>query len=129
MEIQHTQKYIHTSPRKLRLVADMIRKMEPVRALRNLKFANKSAALPLAKAIETAIANAKQQNVAEESLSFKHLEINEGPRLPRFRAGTRGRVNPYRKKFSHIKITLTDEVKETKKQKRENKITSKKEEK
>jgi large subunit ribosomal protein L22 len=116
MEYTSIQKNITDSPRKLRLVADMIRKMKPAQALETLQFTNKAAALPLAKAIKTALANAKTDDVV-----FKSLEINEGMKLKRYRAGTagRGRGRPYKKRWSHIKIVLTDampmeEVKESK---------------
>lgn len=111
MEIIAIQKYIHNSPRKMRLVADLVRNMTPAQALVSLQFTNKAAALPLTKAINTALANAKQKNLDSEKLSFKTLEINEGPKLKRFHAQARGRVNPYKKKMSHIKIVLSDEGK------------------
>ena len=95
MEIGHTQKYIHTSPRKLKLVADMVRSMEPL------------------KAIKTAVANARQQKLPEEGLSFKSLEINSASTrrgvTGRFHAQARGRVSPYKKRQSHIRIILSDE--------------------
>lgn len=106
MEVRSLQKYIHNSPRKLRLLADMIRNMEPTKALETLKFANKKAALDLAKAIKTALANAKVSGA--EKMLFKTIEINEGPKMKRFRAGARGRVKPYVKKMSHIKIVLKE---------------------
>lgn len=110
MQIVSIQKNIHTSPRKLRLVADMIRKLTPVKALETLGFTNKGAADPLSKAIKTALANAKQQNLEEATLSFSKLEINEGLKLPRYRAGTKGRAKPYNKRWSHIKVVLSDEL-------------------
>lgn len=121
MEITSIQKNIHTSPRKLRLVADMVRRLTPLKALQTLGFTNKAAAGPLSKAIKTALANAKQQNLEESTLVFAKLEINEGLKLPRYRAGTRGRAKPYNKKWSHIKVVLTDEVvtKQEKKEKEE----------
>lgn len=106
METVHTQKFIHTSPRKLRLVADMVRKMDPNKALEILRFTNKAAALDLAKAIKTALANAKARGA--ENMLFKTLEINEGPRLKRFWAAPKGRTLPYQKKMSHIKIVLSE---------------------
>ncbi|MDO8498960.1 MAG: uL22 family ribosomal protein [bacterium] len=111
MEVMTIQKYIHTSPRKLRLVADMVRKMKPSRALVTLQFANKAAALPLKKALQTVLADAEQKKLQQETLAFKVLEINEGPKLARYHAGTKGRANPYRRKMSHIKIVLTDDSK------------------
>lgn len=106
MEITTIQKYIHTSPRKLRLVADMVRKMEPAKALDILKFTPKMAAKDLSKAVKTVIANAKQSGLEENKLVFKSIEINEGPRMKRVRAGSKGRAKPYQRKMSHIKIVL-----------------------
>lgn len=107
MEAIHIQKFVHSTPRKLRLVAQMARKMEPNKALEVLKFINKEAALDLAKAIKTAIFNAKQKGM--ENVLFKSVEINEGPVMKRFKAASRGRALPYKKKMSHIKIVMTDE--------------------
>lgn len=107
MEYTTIQKNISSSPRKLRLVADMVRKMDPYHALDILKFTNRGAATPLAKAIKTVIANAG----SKEGLAFKSLEINEGLTLKRYRVGTAGagRGRPYKKRMSQIKIVLTDE--------------------
>lgn len=106
MEAQTIQKYLHTSPRKFRLVADLVRKMTPDQALETLRFTNKAAAGDLIKAIKTVMANAKVKGM--ENISFKTIEINEGPRMKRFRAAPKGRSMPYQKKMSHIKIVLTD---------------------
>lgn len=108
MEATTIQRYIHTSPRKLRLVADMIREMEPTRALDILKVTPKYAARDLAKAIQTVLANAKVAGMDAQKLSFKNLEIDESMKMRRFRAGTRGRVKPYKRRMAHIKIVLTD---------------------
>ena len=111
MEITAIQKYIHMTPRKVRLVADMVRSMKPSSALLTLKFTNKAAALPVSKAIKTALANAKQQGLSEDQLVFKKLEIDEGFDMKRVRAAGRGFRRPYEKKTSRIKIVLTDEIK------------------
>lgn len=106
MEVQTIQKNISQAPRKLRLVADMVRKMRPAQALVALKFSNKRAALPLTKAIQTALANAKQLNQGVGNLQFKKLEINEGVSLKRMRAAGRGRRRFYKKRTSQIKVVL-----------------------
>lgn len=113
MEFITIQKNIQNSPRKLRLVATMVRKMDPYAALDVLQFTSNAAARPLAQAIKTVIANAG----SKEGLSFKSVEINEGLKMRRYRVGTagRGRGRPYKKRTSHIKIVLTDEVKLEKK--------------
>jgi large subunit ribosomal protein L22 len=109
MEFITIQKNLQNSPRKLRLVADMVRKMDPYQALDTLQFTSNAAANPLLKAIKTVLANAGRK----EGLSFKSIEINEGLKMKRYRVGTagRGRGRPYKKRLSHIKIILTDEVK------------------
>ena len=72
----------------------------------------------MAKAIKTVMANAKQKGM--ENISFKSIEINEGPKMKRLRVGTagRGRSRPYVKKMSHIRIILTDEKGEMKSSKK-----------
>lgn len=109
MEIRHIQKNIHTSPRKLRLVADLVRKMLPTQALVTLSFTNKAAAPLLAKAIKTAIANAKQQSLSEDALIFKSLEVNEQLKMRRMRAAGRTHRHPYVKQTSQVRIILTNE--------------------
>jgi len=111
MQITTIQKNIHTTPRKLALVADMVRSMAPAKALIALQFTNKTAAGPLSKAIKTVLANARCQNLDSENLVFEKIEINEGPVMKRFRAGSKGRVKRYKKRMSHIKIVLSDEKK------------------
>ncbi len=88
----------------------MVRKMDPYAALDILQFTRNSAALPLSKAIKTVIANAG----SKEGLIFKSIEINEALKMRRYRVGTagRGRGRPYKKRMSHIKIVLTDDVKQ-----------------
>lgn len=102
-----TQKYIRTSPRKLREVAAMIKGLTPEKALEILPYLDKKASEPLLKALKTVVANAKQKGIQESELLFKAVQINEGPRLKRFRAGARGRAKPYKRRMSHIRIILT----------------------
>lgn len=131
MEIAANQKFIHTSPRKLKLVADMVRKLKPLKALEVLEFTTKGAAKDLSKAVKAVLANAKQKGLEESLLEFKTLEVNEGPRMKRYRAGTRGRPKPYKRRMAHIKIVLSDEgqVISQKKEKKQVKQRTVKEEK
>lgn len=110
METIAIQKYIHTTPRKLRLLADMVRKVDPQEALNVLGVTPKAAAKDLSLAIKVALANAKQKGLLEGKVLFKSIEINEAGKMKRYRAGTRGRARPYTKKMSHIKIVLSDEL-------------------
>jgi large subunit ribosomal protein L22 len=104
-----TQKYIRTSPRKLRLVADAVRKLSPTEALRQLKFIGKRAAEPVYHAIKQAVSNAKNnQGLKEDQLRFKTLEINEGATYKRFRAVSRGMAHSIMKRSSHIRVVLEE---------------------
>lgn len=102
------QKNVQHSPRKLRLVADMIRKMKPNDAIDALGFINKAAALDLIKAIKTALSNAREH---KDHVYFKKIEINEGLKIKRYKVGTagRGRGRPFRRRLSHIKIVLGEQ--------------------
>ncbi len=106
MEIIAYQKYVRTTPRKIRLAADVIREMHPTDALLQLKFMHKDAATPLSKVLRQAIANATSNNIEEKTLKFKHILIEEGPRYKRWRAASRGRARSIIKRTSHIKIVL-----------------------
>ncbi len=108
MEYMTIQKNLKSSPRKLRLVADMVRKMTPAQAVLQLQFTNTAAAPLLAKVIKTALANGGNA----EGLVFKSIEVNEGMKMRRIRVGTagRGRNRPYKKRMSNVKIIVTDDV-------------------
>ncbi len=109
MEAKTTQKYLGHSPRKMRLVADMVRRMNVDQALLTLRFTNKAAAPTLAKAIKTALANSEVPNGS--MLFFKKLEINEGAKMRRYRAtGGKGRARPYKKRLSQVLVVLSDQA-------------------
>lgn len=110
MEAATIQKYIHTSPRKLRLVADMVRQMKPGKALEILRITPKAASKDLAKALKTVLANAGKSGMDFAKINFKKIEINESAKMRRFKAGTRGRAKPFKRRMSHIKIVLTDQI-------------------
>jgi large subunit ribosomal protein L22 len=118
MEIKSTQKYIIASSKKIREVVPLIRKLSPVKAYEILPFSGKRAGMKLRKVVGSALANAKQKGIKEESLFFKEIQVTDGPRLKRFRAGARGMAKPYVRKLSHIRIVLgvnEDKVVENKK--------------
>ncbi len=109
MDIKTTQKYIIDSPKKLREVINALKvaKLSPMQSLERLEFMGKRAAKEIRKAIGTAIANAKQVSLDPSELVFKEITVNEGPVLKRFRAGSRGRAKPYKRRMSHIRVILT----------------------
>lgn len=101
-----TQKYLIMSPRKIRLVVAVIKKMKPLEAVEKLPFVQRRASEAVAKVIKSALANAKNQGVNETDLVFKEIQIGEGPRLKRGRAASRGRWHPFKKRMSHIRVVL-----------------------
>lgn len=106
-----TQKYLIMSPRKIRLVIALIKKMKPAEAVAKLPFVQKRAGENIAKVIKAALANAKNQGVSETDLIIKEIQVGEGPRLKRGRAASRGRWHPYKKRMSHIRVVLTANTK------------------
>lgn len=95
------------SPRKVRLVADIVRGKNVGAALTTLMFTPKKAALSVKKVIESAVANAKHNsNLDERDLFIKEISVDEGLTMKRWRARARGRANRIRKRTSHIMVTL-----------------------
>lgn len=107
MKIQAVTKTIRISPRKVGIVADVIRNMSARAALNVLFLVKKRGASVLADTLKSAIANALQDGKTEEkNLIISRIEVNEGPFLKRFHASTRGRTHPYKKRSSNIRIIL-----------------------
>lgn len=115
MLIKAEQKYIRMSPLKIRKVADSVRGIsDPTRVVEHLQFAARRAAVPLSKTLKQAIANAKNNmKQSPENLKIREIQIGEGPRYKRFRAGSRGIAKPILKRTSHIRVILEtkDDVK------------------
>ena len=124
MEYTHTQKNMRITPRKLREVVYLIKGKDPREILEILPHVEKKAAGKLLKVLKTAIANAEQNGAEGKELVLKEIQVNEGSKLKRFRAGARGRAKPYKKRWSHLRITLAlkEEVK-TSKSKKETKAS------
>lgn len=115
MKITAEANQVNISTRKVRIVADEVRNKSLDEALVLLTFTRKRAARPIKKVIESAIANAvNNANLKKESLALSAIEVNEGAFLKRFRPSTRGRVHPYKRRTSHIRVVLEDSVKDKK---------------
>ena len=117
-DVKAFARYIHVSPQKLRLVADLIR-LNPVDvALEQLRFSSKNAALPLTKVINSAVANAENNfSMVRDNLYVKQLMVNEGIKLKRFRAKGFGRAALIQKKTSHIIVVLDERISGLRKEK------------
>ncbi len=111
---------VPTSPRKMRLVADLVRGKEVNRALGILKFSNKEAAARVEKLLRSAIANweAKNERKAEDGeLYISTIFVNCAPMLKRLRTAPRGRGYRIRKRSNHVTLivdTIANNTKESK---------------
>jgi len=99
-----------TSPRKMRLVADMVRGKKVERALHLLKFSNKEAARRVETLLLSAVANWEAKNedasVEEADLFIKEIKVDSGSMLKRLRPAPQGRAHRIRKRSNHVTVVL-----------------------
>lgn len=101
-------KGVDQTPRKVSLVASLVRGRTVADALVILEHVPKRAALPVIKAIQSAKANAtNNHNLDGKTLEITTLSVTAGPRLKRFKPASRGRALPFQKKSSHILVEVT----------------------
>ena len=125
-QIKAERKYIRTSPRKIRLVADLVRQMSVPEAIITLTHLRKRAATAMLKTLKQAQANAvNNHNLSKDSLLIQSIE---GATYKRFRPVSRGRAHSILKRTSHIKIILKSKLAKKPKTKKpkSTKTTSKK---
>tara|TARA_B100000959_G_C14593439_1_gene465018 strand:- start:154 stop:495 length:342 start_codon:yes stop_codon:yes gene_type:complete len=109
MTTSATLKYTHLSPQKMRLVADQIRGMSVDRAVTLLSFSNKKGAKIVKKVLESAIANAENNNGADiDELKITAIEVNQGPTMKRLRPRARGRADRLLKRTSHLTVKVSE---------------------
>lgn len=108
MDITAKLNYFRTAPRKVRLVADLIRGKKIETVMNQLKFCPKKTASPLIKLLKSAISNAKNNFKIKDSenLYVKKITVDEGPTLKRHMPRARGVASPIRKRTSHITLIL-----------------------
>lgn len=94
------------SPRKVRLVTDLIKGKKVTDALTQLSFTPKRASLPIEKLLRSAMANAKVQGIEEDVLVVGNVEVNEGATLKRIMPRARGSASRINKRTSHVTLTL-----------------------
>jgi len=103
---------VRQSPRKIGIVASLVRGRSVADALVILGHTPKRAAQPVVKLIKSAKANALANNsLTEASLQITQLQVTAGARLKRFKPAAMGRALPFQKRSSHILIEVTGEVK------------------
>ncbi|MBI4519624.1 MAG: 50S ribosomal protein L22 [Gemmatimonadetes bacterium] len=111
-------KYLRMSPRKARLVIDLIRGRAVNEAYAVLQYSKQKAAEPIDKTLRSAVANAQQKASAQgeffdlDELVVLEAYVNEGPTLKRWRAAAMGRAVPIHKRTSHITIIVDTQKKE-----------------
>lgn len=106
-EVRAVAKFVRTAPRKLRLVADMIRGKKANEAVNLLEFTNKRAARTLNKVLKSAIANAENNHELDPAkLVVSTTYIDQGPMFKRFIPRSRGRATPVLKYGSHITVIV-----------------------
>jgi large subunit ribosomal protein L22 len=102
--------YLRMGPRKVRLVADLIRGRSVGRAIDILTVTNKRPAKPLLKLLLSAVANAKHNfSLAQDKLKVVTLTVDGGPMLKRWMPKAHGRATPVRERTSHINLVLSGE--------------------
>ena len=109
MQVIAKAKYIRTSPRKSRIVIDLVRGMNVNDALDQLRFTNKKVTSAVSKLINSAVANAEHNyNLDKNNLFIKEIKADAGPTLKRWMPRAHGRATPLRKKMSHINLILSE---------------------
>jgi large subunit ribosomal protein L22 len=108
-EVKAYLRYLRIAPRKVRLVADLIRGRSVLEAERILNFTRKKASLPLLKLLKSAISNAKHNfNLDEKNLYVSKITVDQGPKTKKIFPRSRGRADIKEKKTSHITLILKE---------------------
>lgn len=105
-----TLRFARLKPRKTRLVADLVRGVSVPEARNILNFSTQAAAPIIRKVVDSAAANAMEldPNLTDEDLIVREIQVNDGPRMKRFRPRARGMATPIIKRTSHITVVVTE---------------------
>lgn len=129
MQIKAKLNYLRIAPRKVRLVADLIRRKRVGEAQEILSFTVKKSTRPISKLLSSAVSSAKNNfQIEPENLYISKITVDEGPKIKRWMPRSRGQAAQIQKKTSHITLIL-DEVKPSKRTKSLKKKTALKPEK
>lgn len=108
MEARATLKYARISPRKVKIVLDLIRNQDADKAMAILKFTPKSACEYLEKLLKSAMANAENKNMDMSKIYVAECAACPGPILKRIRAKDHGRAHRILKRTSHVTLVLKE---------------------
>lgn len=116
MDLKASAKSVRISPRKVGVVASLVRGRTIADAITILEHTPRRSAQPVRKLIESAKANALHNyNLIEDSLTIKSISVTPGPRLKRYRPAAHGRALPFERKSSHIFVEVSGQKKQPKK--------------
>lgn len=119
LEARAIQRHLRKSPRKVRLVADVVRGERVDKALKKLSFLNKATSVDVSKVVRSAAANIRdkfqEERLDDDQIYIKTIYVNEGTTLKRIQPRAQGRANRINKRSCHITVvvakqeeTLTD---------------------
>lgn len=124
MSVVAKAKGIRMSPRKVGVVAALVRGRTVADALTILEHTPRRSALPVKKVIESARANADHNhNYKADTLKIESITVTPGPRLKRYRPAAHGRALPFQRRTSHIHVVVNGEIRAPKKPAAEKKTT------
>lgn len=116
MNVQAVAKGVRMSPRKVGVVASLVRGRSVSDALVILEHTPRRSADPVYKAVASAKANAEHNhNLKPDTLKIVEISVSPGPRLKRFRPAARGRALPFQRRTSHIRVVVTGDERVAKK--------------
>jgi large subunit ribosomal protein L22 len=116
MSVNAINKSVRISPRKVGVVAALVRGRSVNDALTILDHTPRRAAIAVKKTVRSAQANAEHNhNYKPDTLFISEISVTTGPRFKRFRAAARGRANRYQHKTSHIRVVVDGEIRQIKK--------------
>ena len=108
MTYQASHRFARISPRKARLIADLVRGQGIEDAMAALDLSKRRGAYYLRNVLKSAIANAEEKDADVTTLFVESTWVDEGPTIKRFQPKDRGRAHPIRKRTSHIHVQLSE---------------------
>jgi large subunit ribosomal protein L22 len=109
MEVKASLNFARIGCQKARLVVDLVRGQDVNEAIKTLTFMKQKGAGLVKKLIESAVANAENKKVIDvDNLYVKHISVDMGPAIKRFRPRAQGRASQVKKKLSHINVILDE---------------------
>lgn len=116
MAVSATAKGVRQSPRKVGIVAQLVRGRSVADALTILEHTPRRSATAVKKVIQSAKANADHNhNYKPDTLQIVSISVTPGPRLKRYRPAAHGRALPFQRKTSHIHVVVDGQIREAKK--------------